>query len=258
MGHMSAIADREDSTTAVEQGKISHMAMWETIKALAKRAKDFLGLWSLLPPSLIAVTGGYLSTGVQWIARFGAFGWFASGLISFVLSAIGFGMIARSRLWRIEARSRARILGDSSPFDPMARVYESKRLYLRDLAPLGRKQVRGKSFVNCEIIGPGTAVLLLQSDTTKPPNAFKDNKTFDVDCIEIDSGPAARSVLAIEFWDCDFSDCQFYNMSLLFFGRQNDTLHWITKDSRQALLAASGGTASIIDQAGNSSEQNPS
>lgn len=179
------------------------------------------------------------------INQFGPFGWFASALVSFLISAIAFGVIARSRLWRVEARSRARTLGDSSPFDPMARVFESKRLYLRDLAPLGRKKVTGKSFINCEIIGPGTAVLLLQSDPSKPPNAFKDNHIFDVDCIEID--PKITSQLAIEFWDCDFKDCNFYHLSLLFIRRENDTLNWITKDSRQALLPAEAPTPTIIE-----------
>jgi hypothetical protein len=71
---------------------------------------------------------------------------------------------SRGKLWSIDVKTRARVLGDSSLFDPMARVYENKRLYLRDLAPLGRKEVIEKKFVGCEIIGPGTAVLGLRSN----------------------------------------------------------------------------------------------
>ena len=89
-----------------------------------------------------------------------------------------------------------------------------------------------KSFINCEIIGPGTAVLGLRSNEAKPFPSFKDCLTFDVDCIEI----GAVSQLAVEFPDCDFDGCRFYHMTLLFLERGNDSLHWITKDSRQAVL----------------------
>lgn len=131
-------------------------------------------------------------------------------------------------------------MGDSSPFDPMARVYENKRLYLRDLAPVGRKQVVGKSFINCEIIGPGTAILGLRSSESKPFPVMKDSHTFDVDCIEFD--PARQSNLAISFLDCDFAECKFYHMTLLFMSRENDTLNWITPDFRQMRFLENPGS----------------
>lgn len=203
------------------------------------RVRDALGLWALIPPSFVALVSAYLSTSVGWISQYGAWGWFMSGLVAFLVSSVAFALIARTKIWRVEARSRARTLGDSSPFDPMARVYENKRLYLRDLAPLGRRQVTDKTFINCEIIGPGTAVLGLRMKDTNPPPVFSECLTFDVDCIEVDG--RIRSQLAVEFFDCDFRRCRFYHMSLLFIERQNDTLHWITKDSRQAVLLAVEG-----------------
>lgn len=215
------------------------MSAKEKIGRWLNRTKDALGLWALLPPSLVAIVSAYLANGVSWINQYGAWGWFMSGLAAFLTSSVAFALIARTKIWRVEARSRARTIGDSSPFDPMARVYENKRLYLRDLAPLGRRQVIGKTFINCEIIGPGAVVLGLRVSDKNPPPLMKNSGTFDVDCIEID--PSVRSQLAVEFYDCDFDGCKFYHMSLLFTERQNDTLHWITKDARQAVLPDVGG-----------------
>lgn len=210
------------------------MAAREVFDRWFTRLSNALGFWAVVPPSLVAIVSAYLASTVDWINDYGAWGWFMSGLVAFLLASVSFSLIARTRLWRVEARSRARVLGDSSPFDPMARVYENKRLFLRDLAPLGRRLVIGKTFINCEIIGPGAVVLGLRSDESKPFPVMRNSNTYDVDCIEID--PAQRSSLAVEFYDCDFDGCNFYHMSLLFTGRENDTLHWITKDSRQALL----------------------
>lgn len=198
------------------------------------RAANAVSFWALVPPSIIGVITGYLSTGVGWMSRYGAFGWFVSGLVAFLLASVAFALTARTKLWRLDAKSRARILGDSSLFDPMARVYDGKRLYLRDLAPAGRKQVVGKTFVNCEIIGPGTAVVGLRSSESRPFPVMKDSRTFDVDCIEID--PSSRSELAISFVDCDFDTCRFYHMTLLFHSRENETLNWITPRFKQDQL----------------------
>jgi hypothetical protein len=62
-------------------------------------------------------------------------------------------MLAAGKNWRADARIKEHLSSDSSPFDPMAKVYENKRLFLKDLAPAGRRLVFGKTFINCEIIG---------------------------------------------------------------------------------------------------------
>jgi hypothetical protein len=195
-------------------------------------------IWTFLAPvvpgTVAAIVIGTASSSVAWLNQFGAFGWLVSGLIAFVLTAVAMALIAKARIWRIEAKARARQIGESSPFDPMARIYEGKRLYLRDLAPVGRKQVIDKKFVDCEIIGPGTAVLGLRSSDHKPFPQMKDSSTFDVDAVEIRSDVISQ--LAVAFVDCDFDGCKFYHMTLLFTERMNHNLHWITKPATPQLL----------------------
>ena len=190
------------------------------------RASGLYGLWPILPSGVLAVLSAYFSTSVAAIAALGPWGWLSSGLATFLVSATAFALLARARLWRVYARERARLIGDSSPFDPMARVYENKRLYLRDLAPAGRRIVSDKKFIGCEIIGPGTVVLGSRSSESRPWPKMEACHTFDVDCIQIARNP--RSMLAVEFIDCDFEHCKFFHMSLLSVERSNDTLHWIT------------------------------
>lgn len=220
--------------------------MGEFFDKWTSRIANALAIWPLVPAGAIAVIFAYLSTGVDWINQYGAFGWFGTGLFAFTLSSAALALLGRARLWRVEAKLREKVAGDGSNFDPMARVYENKRIYLRDLAPIGRRVVKGKKFINCEIVGPGTAILGLRSDENKPFPKIEASETFDVDCIEVD--PSVTSNLAIAFPDCDFEQCEFYHMTLLFTFRENETLHWITPDFRQEPLKLDGPDGSKANQ----------
>jgi hypothetical protein len=213
------------------------MATNKIVHRWGMRIYGLATIWSVIPPSVAAVLVAYLSTTVHWINELGWFGIIMSGLVGYAIAAFGMAQTAKAKLNRISAEHRGLVQGESGSFDPVAKVYENKRLYLRDLAPAGRRFVLGKTFINCEIIGPGSAVLGLRSSEQKPFPNIRDSGTYDVDCIEID--PSKQSMLAITFPDCDFIGCQFFHMTLLFQQRDNDSLHWITKDCRQALLPQS-------------------
>ncbi len=188
--------------------------------------------WQFAPPGFFALIGGYLA----WFSHFSALVWFASGVVTFVVTAFGFGVIARTKLWRLDAKHRERVGGDSSAFDPMAKVHQNKRLFLRDLAPLGRQIVSDKKFINCEIIGPGNVIAAVRSKDTLPFPTFKNNRFNDVDCVQI--VPDKPSNNAIYFFDCDFDGCQFYTLNLLFYNRLDESWSWITPppDPSPALL----------------------
>ncbi len=187
--------------------------------------------WTLVGPfvpgTLGAIVMGWASTGVGWISQFGAFGWLATGLVAFVLITAALALAARTKLWRIEAKNHARLAGDSSPFDPMARVYENKRLFLRDIAPSGRLVVSGKNFIGCEIIGPGDIAVILRSSENKPFPKFAGNFFYNMNCIQIAGDSEPQN--AISFVDCDFDGCHFYSLNMLFYHRiEGVGWNWIT------------------------------
>lgn len=179
-------------------------------------------------PALLAYSRGAspLEYGIAAVA-----GLLAAALIRYLWMA--------ARNLRANARIKERLTSDSSPFDPMARVYENKRLFLRDLAPSGRRFVEGRKFVNCEIIGPGSIAIGTRSADSKPWPDFRDNTFYDVDCIEAD--PDVVSNTAVFFPDCDFDGCSFFHMNLLFFQRLPTAWHWITPDYSQPPLALEDG-----------------
>lgn len=53
------------------------------------RAGSAVSFWAFMPAGAVAVLSAYLSTGVAWIDQFGAYGWFSSGLVAFLLLLAG-------------------------------------------------------------------------------------------------------------------------------------------------------------------------
>lgn len=137
-------------------------------------------------------------------------------------------------LLKATAIARERVSSDSSPFDPLDQVYRDKRLFLRDLAPMGRKSVSGRRFINCEIIGPGNLVLSLRSSEHVPWPDIRNNTFHDVDFIQI--APGCKPLNAILFPDCHFDGCNLYNLNLLFYDRMREDWNWITNATAQLQL----------------------
>jgi hypothetical protein len=211
---------------------------------------------SLIPAGVLGVIGGALSTGVTWISHFGLFGWFVSGLLTFVISAIGFAVAARTRLWRLDARLREKLKEGSSPFDPMARVYQNQRLFLSDLIPPGRTTMTGRKFINCEIIGPGDVIAAIKSATASAFPVFQHNIFHNINFIQIAPGVVPFDVKV--FFDCDFQGCDFYFLNLLFYERGPDSpWHWITPALPEALPPPDPAVVSELGEGGLSGKKEP-
>lgn len=179
-------------------------------------------------PALLAIGQG--ATPVQYgMAAIG-------GLLTFwIIRALA----DRAKTWRAQRRLYERLSSESSPFDPMARSYEGKRLFLKDLVPPGRRVIEDRKFTDCEIIGPGSIVVCLNK-SNGAPSIFRNNIYHDVDCIQID--PNVLSNNAIYFPGCDFDGCQFWNVNMLFYERHFTDWHWITPTSAQIPLIEAGGS----------------
>lgn len=164
-----------------------------------------------------------------------------AGLLAFI---VGRALWMAGRNWKVDAKIKERLSSDSSPFEPMARVYENKRLFLKDLIPPGGAVIVGRTFINCEIIGPGNIVVNLRSSEKLPFPVFRGNLHVDVDFVQIDTKVTTKN--AIHFPDCGFDGCTFYKVNLLFYQRHpadvGDPMHapWITPQFAPMALIEDG------------------
>lgn len=196
-------------------------------------------VWSHLG-TITLVAGWVMSVTIPpWILSLSE--WANTNPILYVVAAVSgaLAFLAGRALWwkgrelRYSAKFKERLTSSSSAFDPMAKSYQDKQLFLRDFVPPGRRLVQNIKFTNCEIIGPGNIVVALDSEQGRSP-LFRGNTYYDVDCIQIQRGVLSNN--AIYFPGCDFDGCDFHNINLLFFERVAPDWHWITPLADQQVL----------------------
>jgi hypothetical protein len=181
--------------------------------------------WTVGFPIIAGLISAYLSNSVSSIKALGPWGWLMAGITVSLAAAAILALIARAQLWRVEAKFKELLSGDSSKFDSMQQLFQDKRVFLRDLVPPGGRIIKGRKFINCEIIGPGNMIVMLKLDKQSYPT-FKDNTYHNVDFIQIDENKQSNT--AIYFYDCDFDGCNFYSVNLLFYTRITEEWAWIT------------------------------
>ena len=170
---------------------------------------------------------GNLAIIVGWIASFALPAWavaatetiFANQPLSWVvagflgvLSAAVITLVAGAgrNLW-VTAGVRNRFYRQNDRFNPMESVFQQQRIAIADLVNPLEQVVKNKKFIGCEIVGPANIVPFLN---TRGSSRFSGNNFAMCDVIEIGEGVVPQN--AIGFVDCDFEDCQFYKVNLLF------------------------------------------
>ncbi|QGY80817.1 hypothetical protein [Sphingorhabdus lacus] len=170
------------------------------------RLSEIVTFWTALPAGAVALMSGYLSSGVSWIAALGPFGVFSAGLMGFFLSSLGLAAITKNRLWRLQVDTAKRLIGESSPFDPMESIFVDKRIKIADLINPYDQIIIGKKFINCELIGPANIIPMLGN------GKFTGNRFDQSDSVEIRND--AKPSNAIGFVDCDIENCRFFRVTI--------------------------------------------
>lgn len=116
--------------------------------------------WQILvPASVVAVVSGWLSSTIEVISQYGAFGWWTVGLAAFgfTTSALYLAALTREKwIYAGIARERAKA-GDA--INPLEKEFHRHRIRLSDMVRPSTNYIRDKSFTDCQLIGPMTVNL---------------------------------------------------------------------------------------------------
>lgn len=129
--------------------------MWGKIQKLLDRVEARIALWQIIQGSGIlgaATLTAVLSGTVSWIAQYGAFGWWVSFLCGCVLAAAACSLFALFRLRLVQARATAEWKDAVTSVNPLDKEFHKIRVDLNDLKPPYEPFIRGKRFIDCEII----------------------------------------------------------------------------------------------------------
>lgn len=124
--------------------------MWKKLDRLFIGIESKLSLFGII----LAALGSFAlpawtfrATGI--FSEYAPFSWMAVGIVGMILIAasvalFGFGV---SRV--VKSKYDAKFMQETGGVDPLARVFEGKRIYLNDFVLPSQPQVIGKTFVDC-------------------------------------------------------------------------------------------------------------
>lgn len=185
------------------------MANHSEVPALHKSGLRYAGDWAVehWPYLAISVSGAAVTAiaAVSKILRpYGVLGWISAGLLTLLILTIVYAVYG----WASERRANAIYKGTLSTVpvsvNPLDSNFEGKRIRLSELFSPFSEVYDGKTFRNCEIIGPGAIVFLDQMNLYTPG-------LYACDLVAVKS---AHIRTAVGFQRSTFDHCKFYNATL--------------------------------------------
>ena len=172
----------------------------DTIWSVAER----FGAW----PVIGALASGGLAAATDVFTTYAPWSWFGAAMTG----AVGFQFIKVGRSWSKEKAENARRIANlqepKGQINPLDETFERKRVFLSDLTPSIGSTVKGKRFIDCEIVGPG--VILFYKNVTNI-NAHFGNCDF----VRLAQGPTVQIQNLLAFEDCLFQNCSMIEMTIL-------------------------------------------
>lgn len=163
-------------------------------------------------------------------ADYSPFSWVAAGFIGFLLFAFGYFLIAHARSKWVRSRYDHNLYKRTGFVDPMAATFENKRIFLSDFILPSDPHIEGKTFINCEIIGPANLF-------------FRNNNRVDEHRLPVCDGiviqPGKPFLNGVFLDGCAFRKCSFKRVTVVLLpemyqhSRNVDWLNWIAVPDEQ-------------------------
>jgi hypothetical protein len=202
-------------------------------------------LWQFIVPAGAFALPAWGSRVAGVFSEYAPVSWIAAGflgLFAYTLCAALYGY-AQSRL--VRSKYDSKFLAETGGVDPLAKVFEGKRIFLNDFILPSNPIVDGKTFVDCEIVGPANMFLQVG-------NAINNVRSEKVDAIALDGKtPFLNGFI---FRNCTFRGCTLLRVSLFFTpveataNAHVEWLNWISPLPSQAELPGLSKPTLIEDQ----------
>jgi membrane protein implicated in regulation of membrane protease activity len=160
--------------------------------------------------SAFAVAWGWAASAAEWLTDYGALAWVVAaslGAAFFILLALGYAK-AREKITRTSIERR--FFQQPDRVNPLQPEFRHQRIRLADFVSPIEPVIRGKSFTECEIIGPANIVF----NSTGPGRGVMLHCELSSTCgILVREG--APAINAIQLVDCNLQRCKLHQVTLL-------------------------------------------
>ncbi|WP_155765361.1 hypothetical protein [Mesorhizobium erdmanii] len=132
--------------------------------------------------------------------------WVAAGFAGFLLFAVGYATFAWARSKLIRARYDQNLYKRTGFVDPMAATFENKRIFLADFVLPSDPHIEGKTFINCDLIGPANIYI-------RTANSVNEHRLPKCDGVVIEPTKSLYNVIFMD--NCTFRRCSFKRITLI-------------------------------------------
>lgn len=151
-----------------------------------------------LPAWAVRVTG--------IMAEWAPASWVAAGFAGMAIAVPLFALFAWAKGRLVRARYDARLLAQGGEIDPLAKTFERKRIFLNEFVLPSLPYVEGKTFIDCEIVGPANLILRSGNSVTAQKLPYCDGYVLS------DFNLPNNGYV---FDNCVFRGCSFNRVSLM-------------------------------------------
>ena len=167
-------------------------------------------IWAILIPTSFA-----LPAWATWASRmfsgYAPLSWVIAGFGGLLVYTACVALYGFGRHRTVMSRYDEKFLRETGGVDPQSKVFEGKRIFLNDLILPSNPTVNGKTFVDCEIVGPANVYLA------------QDNKISEIMTGKVDAVLLSEKNLFLNgfvFNRCTFRGCTFHQITLFFHPRE--------------------------------------
>ena len=134
-------------------------SMLRKFQSLVDRLGSHASLSPLLAGSgIMTVLAGWAAHATAILRPYAPLSWVAVSIITLLLCASFYALIARAWLWHSRASSNKEFYRNVDRINPLETTFQNRRILVSDLVSPIEPIVRGKTFIDCEIIGPANIV----------------------------------------------------------------------------------------------------
>ena len=191
-------------------------------------------LGTLVSSILIPTTSFALPAWATWASRmfsdYAPLSWVIAGFGGLLVYAACVALYGFGLHRTVRSRYDEKFLKGTGGADPLSKVFEGKRIFLNDFILPSNPFVNGKTFVDCEIVGPANIYLA------------RDNNISEIQAGKVDAVSLSgknQFLNGFAFSSCTFRRCTFHQITLFFHLKEArliadlDWLNWIVELSAQ-------------------------
>ncbi|TMJ01342.1 MAG: hypothetical protein E6G97_15750 [Alphaproteobacteria bacterium] len=141
----------------------------------------------------------------QVFAQYGAVSWVVAGFAGVLIAVVVRLLWNWATRIGVRAKYDKRFIEHGGDFNPLDLIFEKRRIYLNDFALPSHPYIEGKTFVDCDIIGPANVYWAFgnQANPLRPP-------VMDAVCLD----PGASFTNGFIFQNCIFRNCSFQRITV--------------------------------------------